>query len=115
MSRTVEGSRARVRRLLPPRKPRLHLVEVDDGCAVGGTGLRPGHEPVAGELLPHGGADRAGAAAVHDPDEPEAIAAGIRRALAERDALVERGRAHAARFSWRENGRVHLEAFREAA
>jgi len=50
-----------------------------------------------------------------DPDEPEAIAAGIRRALAERDALVERGRAHAARFSWRENGRVHLEAFREAA
>ena len=50
-----------------------------------------------------------------DPDDAEAIADGIRGALAGRDALVERGLARAAGFTWRENGRIHLEAFREAA
>jgi glycosyltransferase involved in cell wall biosynthesis len=50
-----------------------------------------------------------------DPDDPEAIADGIRRALADPVALAERGLAQAARFTWRENGRVHLDAFREAA
>jgi glycosyltransferase involved in cell wall biosynthesis len=50
-----------------------------------------------------------------DPDEPEAIADGIRRALDGAADLVGRGLAHAARFTWRENGRVHLDAFREAA
>jgi glycosyltransferase involved in cell wall biosynthesis len=50
-----------------------------------------------------------------DPDSRESIADGIRRALAEREDLVARGLAHAARFTWRENGRVHLEAFRAAA
>jgi glycosyltransferase involved in cell wall biosynthesis len=56
-----------------------------------------------------------GEAAVRvDPDDAEAIAGGIRRALAERDALAAAGLAHAARFTWRENGRIHLEAFREA-
>jgi len=49
-----------------------------------------------------------------DPERPEAIAAGIERALAERDELVRRGFAHAERFTWHENGRVHLDAFREA-
>jgi glycosyltransferase involved in cell wall biosynthesis len=57
-----------------------------------------------------------GAAAVRvDPESPPSIADGIRRALAERDQLVARGLAHAARFTWRENGRVHLDAFRAAA
>jgi glycosyltransferase involved in cell wall biosynthesis len=49
-----------------------------------------------------------------DPESPGAIAEGIGRALAERDALVPRGLEHAARFTWRETGRVHLDAFREA-
>jgi glycosyltransferase involved in cell wall biosynthesis len=46
-----------------------------------------------------------------DPESPEAIAAGIEQALAEREELSRRGREHAARFTWRENGRVHLDAF----
>ena len=49
-----------------------------------------------------------------DPERPEAIAAGIERALAERDELSRRGRDHAARFTWRENGRVHLDTFAAA-
>jgi glycosyltransferase involved in cell wall biosynthesis len=57
-----------------------------------------------------------GEAAVRvDPESAEAIAAGIEDALARRDELVARGLAHAARFTWRENGRVHLDAFAEAA
>jgi glycosyltransferase involved in cell wall biosynthesis len=65
----------------------------------------------------HASLDEAcGDAAVRvDPDSDEAIADGVRRAIAERDVLVPRGLAHAARFTWRENGRVHLEAFRAAA
>ena len=49
-----------------------------------------------------------------DPERPDAIAAGIARALAERDELSRRGREQAARFTWRENGRVHLDAFAAA-
>ena len=49
-----------------------------------------------------------------DPESPEAIADGVKRALAQRDELRRLGLAHAARFTWRDNGRVHLEAFREA-
>jgi glycosyltransferase involved in cell wall biosynthesis len=49
-----------------------------------------------------------------DPESAEAIADGIDRALAQRDDLVARGLAHAGRFTWRENGRVHLDAFAEA-
>jgi glycosyltransferase involved in cell wall biosynthesis len=49
-----------------------------------------------------------------DPESPEAVAEGVRRALAERDDLRQRGLAQARRFTWRENGRVHLDAFREA-
>ena len=65
----------------------------------------------------HASLDEAcGDAAVRvDPESPEAIAAGIETALAQRDALVARGLAHAAGFTWRENGRVHLDAFAEAA
>jgi glycosyltransferase involved in cell wall biosynthesis len=50
-----------------------------------------------------------------DPDNAEAIAEGIERALAQRKELVTRGLAHAARFTWLENGRVHLDAFAAAA
>jgi glycosyltransferase involved in cell wall biosynthesis len=46
-----------------------------------------------------------------DPESPEAIAEGIVRALERREELVARGLAHARRFTWAENGRVHLEAF----
>jgi glycosyltransferase involved in cell wall biosynthesis len=48
-----------------------------------------------------------------DPESPQGIADGIERALAERNELVARGLAHAARFTWRANGRVHLDAFAE--
>ncbi|HVM15954.1 MAG TPA: glycosyltransferase family 1 protein [Gaiellaceae bacterium] len=50
-----------------------------------------------------------------DPRDPEAIADGIDRALAERDELVRRGREHAARFTWRETGRAFLDGYAAAA
>jgi glycosyltransferase involved in cell wall biosynthesis len=46
-----------------------------------------------------------------DPKSPEAIAAGIERALDERDALVPRGLEHAVRFTWRACGEAHLHGF----
>jgi glycosyltransferase involved in cell wall biosynthesis len=49
-----------------------------------------------------------------DPDSPDALAAGIERALAERDELVPRGLAHARRFTWGRVGRIFLEGFEEA-
>jgi glycosyltransferase involved in cell wall biosynthesis len=56
-----------------------------------------------------------GVAAVRvDPDEPDAIAAGIRDALERRQELVAAGLAHAARFGWRRCGEIHLRAFAEA-
>ena len=56
-----------------------------------------------------------GKAAVRvDPNDPEAIAEGIRRALAEREALAARGLAHAAQFSWLETGRKILRGYAEA-
>ena len=48
------------------------------------------------------------------PDSPEAFAAGIERALAEREELVPRGLAHARRFSWDATAGVYLDAFEEA-
>jgi glycosyltransferase involved in cell wall biosynthesis len=50
-----------------------------------------------------------------DPESAEALAAGISRALAERDELVRRGLAHARQFTWSRVGRIFLEAFEEAA
>jgi glycosyltransferase involved in cell wall biosynthesis len=50
-----------------------------------------------------------------DPVDAAAIAAGIERALAERDELAARGLAHVSRFTWLENGRAHLAAWRAAA
>lgn len=49
-----------------------------------------------------------------DPDDPADFAEGIRRALADRDELVERGIAQARRFSWVETGRVHLQGYADA-
>jgi glycosyltransferase involved in cell wall biosynthesis len=49
-----------------------------------------------------------------DPDDPEAIAAGIREALERRDELVPRGLEHARRFTWRAVGEIMLGAYREA-
>jgi O-antigen biosynthesis alpha-1,3-rhamnosyltransferase len=59
--------------------------------------------------------EASGDAAVRvDPDSPEAVADGIKRALVERDELVARGLAHARRFDWVETGRVHLQSYAEA-
>ena len=49
-----------------------------------------------------------------DPERPEDIAAGIRRAIEERDELVRRGFAHARRFTWLETGRIHLQGYADA-
>ena len=53
--------------------------------------------------------EASGDAAVRvDPESPESIAEGIRRALEERDGLVAKGVAHAKRFTWRACGEAHL-------
>jgi glycosyltransferase involved in cell wall biosynthesis len=56
-----------------------------------------------------------GAAVRVDPLDPGAIAAGVLEALARRDDLVALGLLHADRFSWRDNGRVMLEALETRA
>ena len=48
-----------------------------------------------------------------DPRDPEAIAEGIREALARREELVARGLGHAARFSWQRTGAAILAALEE--
>ena len=56
-----------------------------------------------------------GEAAVRvEPTDADAIAAGIRDALERRQQLVAAGLRHAARFSWRRCGEIHLAAFEEA-
>jgi glycosyltransferase involved in cell wall biosynthesis len=56
--------------------------------------------------------EAAGDAAVRaDPDDVDAIATAIDRARSERDALVTRGFAHAAGFTWLANGKAHLAAW----
>ena len=60
--------------------------------------------------------EASGDAAVRvDPDDPDAIADGIRGALAGREALVRRGVEHAARFSWRATGEALLAAYGAAS
>jgi len=60
--------------------------------------------------------EASGDAAVRaDPDDPEAIAAAIRDALARRDALRALGLAHAGNFSWRRTGEIFLEGYRRFA
>jgi glycosyltransferase involved in cell wall biosynthesis len=55
--------------------------------------------------------EAAGEAAVRvDPHDAEAIAAGIRRALEDRERLVAAGLEHAARFDWSATGAAMLDA-----
>jgi len=49
-----------------------------------------------------------------DPDDPDALAAGIERAFSDRDDLAGRGFRHAGRFTWLANGRAHLAAWESA-
>jgi glycosyltransferase involved in cell wall biosynthesis len=53
------------------------------------------------------------AAILVEPGEPEAIAAGIRQALDERDRLVAAGLERARQFSWAETARRTLAVYRE--
>jgi glycosyltransferase involved in cell wall biosynthesis len=65
----------------------------------------------------HASLDEAsGAAAVRvDPDDPAAIAAGIREAIARADELRAKGREHARSFTWRRVGEVFLEGYERFA
>jgi glycosyltransferase involved in cell wall biosynthesis len=59
--------------------------------------------------------EASGAAAVRaDPEDPAAFAAGIDRARAERERLVELGLEHVQRFSWRQVGEIFLGGYEEA-
>ena len=49
-----------------------------------------------------------------DPDDADEMSAGIRDAIARREELVAAGLAHAAQFTWRRCGEIHLRAFEEA-
>jgi glycosyltransferase involved in cell wall biosynthesis len=49
-----------------------------------------------------------------DPEDPEAVAEGVREALRRRDELVTLGLEHVRRFTWIECGRVHLQGYAEA-
>ncbi|MGE5691116.1 MAG: glycosyltransferase family 4 protein [Pseudomonadota bacterium] len=58
--------------------------------------------------------EASGEAAVRaDPEDPDAIAAGIRRAVEERGRLVPLGLGHARGFTWRRVGEIMLAAYRE--
>jgi glycosyltransferase involved in cell wall biosynthesis len=48
-----------------------------------------------------------------DPESAEAFAAAVREALKRRDELRWKGFAHAAGFSWRRNGELHIEGYRQ--
>ena len=59
--------------------------------------------------------EASGDAAVRvDADDPDAIAAGVRDALARREELVARGIAHARHFTWLATGRAHLQGYADA-
>ena len=59
--------------------------------------------------------EASGDAAVRvDPENAQAIAAGVSEAIERREELVARGLAHARRFTWLETGRVHLQSYADA-
>jgi hypothetical protein len=59
--------------------------------------------------------EASGDAAVRaDPDSALAIAAGIERALGEREALADRGLEHARRFTFRAQGKAVLRGYQAA-
>ena len=59
--------------------------------------------------------EASGDAAVRvDPDAADSIAGGIRTAIDRREELREAGIRHAAQFTWRRCGEIHLQAFEEA-
>ena len=53
------------------------------------------------------------AAVLVEPGDPAALAAGIERALADRDRLVAAGLERAGQFSWAESARLTLATYRE--
>ncbi len=55
------------------------------------------------------------AAVLVAPGDPAALAAGVREALARRDALVSAGRERANQFTWERSAQMHLEAYTLAA
>jgi glycosyltransferase involved in cell wall biosynthesis len=63
----------------------------------------------------HASMDEAsGDAAVRaDPDDPDAVAAAVERAVEERDRLVPLGLRHAESFTWERVGEIMLAAYRE--
>ena len=50
-----------------------------------------------------------------DPDDPEAFASALERAIAARDELVEKGIRHAGRFRWEHTGRTFLDGLEQSA
>jgi glycosyltransferase involved in cell wall biosynthesis len=59
--------------------------------------------------------EASGDAAVRvDPEDPAAFAAGIERALAERESLAALGLEHVRAFSWRAVGEIFLRGYEEA-
>jgi glycosyltransferase involved in cell wall biosynthesis len=59
--------------------------------------------------------EASGDAAVRaDPEDPAAFAAGIERALAERDTRVALGLEHVKAFSWRAVGEIFLSGYEDA-
>jgi glycosyltransferase involved in cell wall biosynthesis len=59
--------------------------------------------------------EASGEAAVRaDPDDDAALAAGIERAMAERERLVAVGLEHVRRFSWRAVGEIFLRGYEQA-
>jgi glycosyltransferase involved in cell wall biosynthesis len=56
-----------------------------------------------------------GAAVLVDPGDPDAIADGIRRAIASRDELSARGPERARAFTWRGSAEATAAVYREVA